>query len=158
MFQPSLRAAAKLSAAVIMSLICASVALPTLASAQTPAKTPAATVEEIYRAWTEGGPPSPLLSKEMQQVVAQQTKDTGIYAQLKGVGALQTLDVTGQQSLPKGKVYVVRSVHEAGYVDWLFGIGDKSGLVEAITFQQGVGKPAAAVAEPLCFLFAPELC
>lgn len=144
--------------AVALSLICTCSVLTSVSSAQTQPKTPASTVEEIFRAWTEGGAPSPLLSKEMQQVVAQQTKDTGIYAQLKGVGALQKVEVTGQQTLPKGKVYVVRSMHQSGYVDWLFGIGDKSGLVEAITFQQGIGAPGAAATEPLCMLFAPELC
>lgn len=149
-------ATAKLGA-IILSLICTCAALTSVSSAQTQAKTPASTVEDIFHAWTEGGAPSPLLSKEMQQVVAQQTNNTGIYAQLKSVGALQKVEVTSQQTLPKGKFYVVRSHHKSGYVDWLFGVGGISGLVEVITFQQGIGAPGAA-AEPICMLFAPQLC
>jgi hypothetical protein len=83
---------------------------------------------------------------DVKQVISQQTNGTGIYLQLRQLGRLQNVLLTGGWRLPAGFYYTFRSRFEGGTVDWQVA-SDNAGNILALSFgaayQMPVTKPSA---------------
>ncbi len=107
------------------------------ASAQPGGFDPRMILGQVIAALQNCGPPQvyQMFGAQLFQTVAMQTGGSGCYMQLKQLGPVTGMNVTGQQQFPAGPVYAIRVQHQAGATDWFMGISQATNKIEYLNFQ-----------------------
>jgi hypothetical protein len=116
----------------------------------------------------------------VRQIIIMQTNGSGVYMQLRQLGLLQNVLLTGGWRLPAGFYYTFRARFQGGEVDWQIA-SDNAGNILALAFgaadqmpttpngtappspnpapitNAGTGPAAPASASEACSMF-PDLC
>ena len=108
------------------------------------------------------GTPNPQwYGRDLWMTMAMQTGNTGVYPQLRLLGPVTDVQLTGQTQLPAGMLYAMAARHQNGQSNWVIGVNNLSRRIEYASFevanagqalpaprQQPAPSPAPAAKEP----------
>ena len=82
------------------------------------------------------GTPNPQwYGRDLWMTMAMQTGNTGVYPQLRLLGSVSDVQLTGQTQLPAGILYAMAARHQNGQSNWLVGVNNLSRRIEYATFE-----------------------
>jgi hypothetical protein len=96
------------------------------------------------------GTPNPQwYGRDLWMTMAMQTGNTGVYPQLRLLGPVTDVQLTGQTQLPAGILYAMAARHQNGQSNWLVGVNNLSRRIEYATFEvANVGQTLATPSAP----------
>jgi hypothetical protein len=100
------------------------------------------------------GTPNPQwYGRDLWMTMAMQTGNTGVYPQLRLLGPVTDVQLTGQTQLPAGILYAMAARHQNGQSNWLVGVNNLSRRIEYATFEvanagQTLATPSAPRQQP----------
>ena len=77
-----------------------------------------------------GRPDPQWYGRDLWMTMAMQTGNTGVYPQLRLLGPVTDVQLTGQTQLPAGMVYGMTARHQNGQSNWLVGVNNLSRRIE----------------------------
>ena len=107
-----------------------------------------AVLGEVIRQFQTGTPNPRLYGQELWNIAAFQTAGTGIYPQLRQLGAVQRIDLIGQVPLPAGIIYRMTATHQNGQSFWDLGISSITNRIEYANFEVGANTPTSPSLRP----------
>ena len=102
-------------------------------------------LREVILQLQTGTPNPQWYGRDLWTTIALQTGNTGVYPQLRLLGPVRDVQVTGQTQLPAGMVYGLAARHQNGQSNWVLGYNNLSRRIEYATFEVA----NAAQAQPL---------
>jgi hypothetical protein len=91
----------------------------------------------VIQQLTTGNPNASWYGQQLWQTIAFQTNNTGVYQQLVFAGPVSNIQFLGQQALPSGNIYQLRSQHANGSFTWLMGISTLTNRIEYMNVTPG---------------------
>ncbi len=104
------------------------------------------------------GTPNPQwYGRDLWMTMAMQTGNTGVYPQLRLLGSVTDVQLTGQTQLPAGILYAMAARHQNGQSNWLVGVNNLSRRIEYATFEVANAGQQVPVTQTTAHPFAHRL-